>query len=398
MGLLTENNLQYYGGTQLFTQNANTQNFISTFDTELIFTTNDPTNTNYSLNNCELYQSADLGVTWTPYNTLANANYTATFNSLNSTITTNTAIAAGTWFMIQLRQAAIENNYGSYEYISINDIVNNYLVAYVGEGKLVPNVKRTDVIFHAKRGLQEFSYDTLKSIKSVELSIPSSLSLIIPQDYVNIVRLSWIDELGVQRIIYPANNLTTAPYSALSQDQSGFPIQDANSNNVEVPPTTIERWNDADTRKITGNYSWNAAYNTDAWLDGYPMLWQQAVGERYGLNPSTTQVNGWYLVDERRGTFNFSSNLAGRLIVLEYISDGLATDLETKVPKLAEDAMYAHINHSILASRINQPEYIVQRYKKERSAKLRNAKIRLSNIKLDQIVQVMRGKSKWIKN
>jgi hypothetical protein len=398
MGLLTENNLQYYGGTQLFTQNANTRNFISTFDTELIFTTNDPTNTNYSLNNCELYQSADLGVTWTPYNTLANASYTATFNSLNSTITTNTAIAAGTWFMIQLRQAAIENNYGSYEYISINDIVNNYLIAYVGEGKLVPNVKRTDVIFHAKRGLQEFSYDTLKSIKSVELSIPSSLSLIIPQDYVNIVRLSWIDELGVQRIIYPANNLTTAPYSALSQDQSGFPIQDANSNNVEVPPTTIERWNDADTRKITGNYSWNAAYNTDAWLDGYPMLWQQAVGERYGLNPSTTQVNGWYLVDERRGTFNFSSNLAGRLIVLEYISDGLATDLETKVPKLAEDAMYAHINHSILASRINQPEYIVQRYKKERSAKLRNAKIRLSNIKLDQIVQVMRGKSKWIKN
>jgi len=39
----------------------------------------------------------------------------------------------------------------------------------------------------------------------------------------------------------------------------------------------------------------------------------------------------------------------------------------------------------------------VQRFKKERSAKLRNAKIRLSNIKLDEIVQVMRGKSKWLK-
>ena len=398
MGLLTENNLQYYGGTQLFQQNNNTQNFVGTFDTALVFTTNDPTNTAYSLNNCELYQSADFGVTWTAYNTLINAAYTATFNVLNNTITTGTAIPNGTWFMIQLRQEAVDNNYGSYEYISINDVVNNYLVAYVGEGKLVPNVKRTDVIFHAKRGLQEFSYDTLKSIKSQELQVPVNLSLVIPQDYVNIVRLSYIDELGVKRIIYPANNLTTAPYAALSQDSVGMPIQDANSNNVEVPPTTVERWNHADTKKITGNYSWNAAYNTDAWLQGYPMLWQQAVGERYGLNPSTTQVNGWYLIDERRGTFNFSSNLVGKLIVLEYISDGLATDLDTKVPKLAEDAMYAHINHSILASRINQPEYIVQRFKRERSAKLRNAKIRLSNIKLDQIVQVMRGKSKWIKN
>ena len=64
---------------------------------------------------------------------------------------------------------------------------------------------------------------------------------------------------------------------------------------------------------------------------------------------------------------------------------------------MAEDALYAHINYSILASRINQPEYVVQRWKRERSNKLRNAKIRLSNIKLNEIVQVMRNKSKIIK-
>ena len=398
MGLLTENNLQYYGGTQLFQQNNNTQNFAGTFNTALVFTTNDPTNTAYSLNNCELYQSIDFGVTWTAYNTIVNPLYTATFNALNNTITTGTAIAAGTWFMIQLRQSAIENNYGSYEYISINDIVNNYLVAYVGEQKLIPNIKRTDVIFHAKRGLQEFSYDTLKSIKSVELQIPPSLALVIPQDYVNYVRLSFIDGLGVKHIIYPANNLTIAPYEALSQDQAGMPIQDANSSNVEVPPTTIERWNAANDKLITGNWEINSAYNTTAWLDGYPLLWQQQLGQRYGLNPETTQNNGWFLIDERRGTFNFSNSLAGQLVTIEYISDGLSTDLDTKVPKMAEDAMYAHINHAVLSSRINQPEYIVQRYKKERSAKLRNAKIRLSNIKTDEIVQVMRNKSKWIKH
>ena len=60
--------------------------------------------------------------------------------------------------------------------------------------------------------------------------------------------------------------------------------------------------------------------------------------------------------------------------------------------------MYAYISHAIISTRINQPEYIVQRLKKEKSAKLRNAKIRLSNIKPDEIVQVMRGKSKWIKH
>ena len=103
---------------------------------------------------------------------------------------------------------------------------------FVGAGKIIPSVKRSDVIFHAKRGLQEFSYDTLKSIKSQELTIPSSLSLIIPQDYVNYVRFSWIDQRGIQHTIYPANQLTTNPYSNPVQDDLGTPTQDSFDSNL----------------------------------------------------------------------------------------------------------------------------------------------------------------------
>ena len=110
------------------------------------------------------------------------------------------------------------------------------------------------------------------------------------------------------------------------------------------------------------------------------------------------QNNGWFDVNINKGIISFSSDVANRLIIIEYISDGLAYDRDTKIPKLAEDALYAHISHSIVASRINQPEYVVRRLKQERSAKLRNAKLRLSNIKLGEIIQVMRGKSKLIKH
>ncbi len=64
---------------------------------------------------------------------------------------------------------------------------------------------------------------------------------------------------------------------------------------------------------------------------------------------------------------------------------------------MAEEALYMHIAYSILAGRAGVQEYVVQRFKKDRRAALRNAKIRLSNIKLDEFVQIMRGKSKWIK-
>jgi hypothetical protein len=400
MGLITENNQQYYAGTQKFLSAAGAgQAFTTTFDTELVFGSYDPLQQNYALNNFKLY-TANAGV-------LTYTEYTSAYTVSGNTITFTGNLAANTSIVVQLKILSggeygnrdaygntVEENYGSYSYISLEDVINNFQIAYVGTGKLIPSCKRTDIIFHAKRGMQEFSYDTLKSIKSQELNIPPELSVVIPQDYVNYTKVSWIDQLGVKRPIYPANNLTTNPFETPVQDSKGVPTQDNFGNNLEGTSITEERWRTADDTLI------NQDNVEDLYNEGYDNWgWdEQLLGQNYGLDPQYAQVNGWFTINHREGKMSFSSNLAGALIVLEYISDGLAYDMDTQVPKLAEEALYAHISHAIVASRINQPEYIVRRLKQERSAKLRNAKIRLSNIKLDEIVQVMRGKSKWIKH
>jgi len=403
MGLITESNQQYYAGSQRFLSAAGLgQSFTTTFDTELVLGSSDPLQTNYALNNFKLYTAAPGVLTYTEY--------VLPYTVANNVITIDGNLAANTSIVVQLKSLnggqygnrdafgqAVEDNYDSYSYIKLRDIINNFQVAYVGTGKLIPSCKRTDIIFHAKRGLQEFSYDTLNSIKSQELNIPSSLSVVIPQDYVNYVKMSWIDHLGVKRPIYPANNLTINPFSTPLQDNLGLPTQDNFGENLEGTSITEERWAKANDNLINGREIIdNASIAFDAYgrfngIDG-------ALGQQYGLDPQYSQINGWFGINHREGKFSFSSNLANKLIVLEYISDGLAYDEDTKVPKMAEEALYAHISHAIVASRINQPEYIVRRLKQERSSKLRNAKIRLSNIKLDEIVQTMRGKSKWIKH
>ena len=384
MGLITETNAQYYSGQQTFPNLAGVSNptFNCTFNVDVISAFDSAGGMVSSASNYTIY-----------INDVAQAkNLSYVSNPSSNTITLRNGPYTGSIY-IELKKAAIEENYGSYEYTSLNDIINNFIVAYVGEDKLINRVSRTDVIFHAKRGLQEFSYDTLKSIKSQELTIPPGLGVAIPQDYVNYVRCSWIDSSGVQHIIYPVNNLTSSPFTLPLQDESGIPIQDAFSKNIQADQSlTEQKWNTASDKDITGNIDENDVnvYSRDWWKLTY--------GQRYGLDPQVSQMNGWFQINEREGKFTFSSDLANKLIVLEYISDGLAYDIDSKVPKMAEDALYAHINHSILSTKTNIPEYIVQRYQRERSAKLRNAKIRLSNIKLDEIVQVMRGKSKWIKH
>ena len=54
--------------------------------------------------------------------------------------------------------------FGGYRHTSLADIVNSFMVGYVGNGKLINNVAKSDVIFHARRGIAEFSYDALKTV------------------------------------------------------------------------------------------------------------------------------------------------------------------------------------------------------------------------------------------
>ena len=66
------------------------------------------------------------------------------------------------------------------------------------------------------------------------------------------------------------------------------------------------------------------------------------------------------------------------------------------VHKFAEEAMYKSIAYAILSTRLDG-QVLVQRFKREKFASIRTAKLRLSNVKIHELMQVMRGKSKWIK-
>ena len=126
-------------------------------------------------------------------------------------------------------------------------------------------------------------------------------------------------------------------------------------------------------------------------------------GQRYGIDPLHANSNGCFWINCKpnlpgNGKIYFDSNLAGKTVTIQYISDGLADYSDMIVHKFAEEAMYKHIAHAVLNTRANVDPNIVATYKKERTAAVRNAKIRLSSIKFEEITQILRGKSKWIKH
>ena len=439
--------------------------------------------------------------------------------------------------------------HGSYQFSRLSDIIDHFMVVYVGEDKIIPKAKRTDVAFHGQRALQELSFDTFGFNKAQEITVPGSLKMTLPIDYVNYTKISWIDSSGIKHLIYPESktsnpknfyqnddgdfivdpvatmilgsnsyeldgdysgmlvhgmrvtglNIPFSPGAVIHgvttvagitsitfMDAAGVINQDAtastnqkvrifryvglgqhrlfdNSSSVDTTVTASALVGDfeigvtstsgikkgmyinhssfinditvRDTRgrassvKVVGvgtntvelshpttyavtagsavsflsfeaesdtwdNYKSGGSTSSSSSDDNY---WP-AGGERYGLDPQRSQVNGTFYIDSTLGEIHFSSNLAGKTVVVDYISDSLGTDGEMRVHKFAEEAVYKCIIYAILSTKANTQEYIVQRYKKERFAAIRTAKLRLSNIKLEEITQILRGKSKQIKH
>ena len=73
-------------------------------------------------------------------------------------------------------------------FISLNDIINNFLISYTGPGRLIPDAIRTEVIFHARRCLQEFAYETIKSqFTEGPTTVTTSSAIALPTDFVAVI-------------------------------------------------------------------------------------------------------------------------------------------------------------------------------------------------------------------
>ena len=93
------------------------------------------------------------------------------------------------------------SSYGQYQFLTLEDIVESFIATYAGVGKICENIRANDIYFHATRALQEFSYDIFRSIKSQEITVPNTLLMKLPRDFVNHVKLSWSDTAGIKHFL-----------------------------------------------------------------------------------------------------------------------------------------------------------------------------------------------------
>ena len=286
-------------------------------------------------------------------------------------------------------------NWGSYQYVTLKDIVNNFELMYAGNHELINNENRFKILFHAKRGIQELNYDAFKEIKNLELTIYDDLRFILPSDYVNWVKLylfkgNTLLELTENIQVQSAVSYIQSASATFSYDGSG------NATVVESDLDTARKSGGLNSIYLNQN---NALDENNNCIDCQDDIYNSRIGARYGLNTETANINPTFTIDKKAGVINFDSTMANQQCVLQYISDGMENgdDSKISVNKLFEDYIYAYIQYAILNSKFGVQEYIINRARKNKQALLRNAKIRLSNIHPSRLLMNLRGGDKWLK-
>ena len=190
----------------------------------------------------------------------------------------------------------LDTNWGSYQYVSLDDIVNNFMLMYVGNDKLINNAERYNVIFHAKRGIQELNYDALKETKIVELSVCGNATVVLPPDFVNWVRISLYKNGTLMPL---TENIQTNWSDAYLQDNNCRILFDHDGNILKPSTSTLDLDRISKGKKSIylnqqSQYNGQEGYFYNGlWYFEYP------VGARYGLNTETANANPTFKINKK---------------------------------------------------------------------------------------------------
>jgi len=276
-------------------------------------------------------------------------------------------------------------NSESYVYISLEQMINNFMANNVGDHLVLNNVTRYQVIYQFKQALKQFTFDVLREVKAIELELGNTLEITLPPDYVNYVRISWLNtETG--EFVPMTENFTSDPFVRGYLQDHNYEILFDNDGYPLEGTSFTETVNDGLT------------YNREHQLQNdYRHYCMQGYRDRVAPNfSSTKRFDGIFKIDTRNKKIHFSSDVLHKAVILEYISDGLeySNSDDIKINKLAETALIAMVYAELIEMQLGIPEYAKQSARKKANTLFRNAKIRCANIKIPQIAQLMKRMKK----
>jgi len=237
----------------------------------------------------------------------------------------------------------------SQETVSINQVVNDFILTLAGDD-YASNVSDTAIRNFALRGIREMGFDMGQRIKTAELTVDSSLSVVdLPADFVALTKLG---VLGSDGLIYSF-------------------VQNKSMNLLE-------------TNTQAGFPSYQEAFESYVYRD---YISNTSNGRLYGLGGG--KGLGEYRINFEQNRIELSTNSAVAKVLIEYVGDEALAD-NPVVHVFAEEALRMYMYYKIIERKSNVPANEKARARQEYYNERRKANARMKSFGKQDALSMLR--------
>jgi hypothetical protein len=262
-------------------------------------------------------------------------------------------------------------------FVSLRQLIDDFIVT-MDSDDYISNVSDVAIRNIALRGIREFGFDVSSRVRSIKRTIESNSTIILPEDYVDLVKIGVVDSDGILRVLGQNKNLN---YSRkLTSDESKT---DSDEGPLNIDANLIRNRED-DKDATAGSDSGNG--DLDHFIfENY--LFQGGIGRLYGLGGG--HLAGEYRVNLDQNRIEIDTDSGSSEVVLEYIADE-ARSTNPVIHVYAEEALRSYMYYKLCERKSTVPANEKARARQEYYNDRRLAKARLSNFSKEEALKTIR--------
>lgn len=280
-----------------------------------------------------------------------------------------------------------------HNYVSLREVIVDYMLT-MDEDDYASSATEYAIRNMALRGIREFGFDVQPRVRSLKITLQSNNTIILPDDFVDVIKIGTVDENGIVRAFAENKNLNISQAydndPTVGNDSSTFGIDEHTRRGNRRPIPENEIINRKDDLTATNS----EANNEDIdWYIFENYLYQGSLGRMYGLGGG--KLRGTYRINYDQNRIEIDSEAGVTEVVVEYVSDS-ARSTDPVVHVYAEEALRAFIYYKIVERKSSVPAGEKQRARQEYYNERRKARARLSNFSKTEAMNVIRRNFKLV--
>lgn len=285
-----------------------------------------------------------------------------------------------------------DNHNKGHNYVSLREVIVDYMLT-MDEDDYASSATEYAIRNFALRGIREFGFDVQPSVRSLKRTVQSNNTIILPDDFVDVIKIGTVDENGIVRAFAENKNINISQIY-LDDGSINASLQGGGDDWQQTGNRRVVKDNEISNREDDLTATNSEANNEDIdWYIFENYLYQGSLGRMYGLGGG--KLRGTYRINYDQNRIEIDTEAGVTEVVIEYISDA-ARSTDPVIHVYAEEALRAFIYYKIVERKSSVPAGEKQRARQEYYNERRKARARLSNFTKTEAMNVIRRNFKLV--